>query len=61
MLSWLDPIINDAKIHVEIMISESIGVDSDIHDNSSMNSDPSNTDNLEQMNLYYPFKLPIQY
>ena len=61
MLSWLDPFINDAKIQVEIIISDSIGVDSDIHDNSSMNSDPSNNCDVEQMNLYYPFKLPIQY
>ena len=52
MFAWIDPIIVEAKMRAEIMISDSVGVQYIPAD-----EEPSN----EPTHLHFPFKLPISY
>jgi len=52
MFEWIDPIMKDAKLQVDIMISDTIGVKCDKE---------SECDSFVKNTLYKPFKLPIQY
>ena len=51
MFEWIDPLMLDAKMQVDIMISDTIGVKCENSESESICEKP----------LYYPFKLPIQY